>query len=601
MCGINGYVNISDSSLIKRMNKIIAHRGPNDSGFYFDGKAALGNRRLSIIDLKGGHQPIHNENQDIWITFNGEIYNFPDLRIELEKLGHRFYTHTDTEAIIHLYEEYGENCVKKLRGMFAFAIWDSRTNKLFLARDRLGKKPLYYYLGGNSIVFSSEIKAILENHEILREIDMESLSYYFTYKYVPGPKTMFKNIFKLLPGYSAVYRDGKFSAKKYWDLELKERKVDIKKYIEEFRDTLKESVRIRLISEVPIGVYLSGGIDSSTIVALMRGLDADINTFTVAFEDDELDESEYARFVAEEYSTKHREIAAKPDVIKKMPQIVWYLDEPVADDATLTTYAISEATKKYVKVVLTGDGGDELSAGYGYYKKLQKIKLFSKFHGLLNVSGATKISRRARRLHEYSKMMSDVSLAYQKNFQIFHEDEKTDILGQLYKKTDVTRIPKLWLEGKASSFLNEIMHLDVKMKLADDFLMKIDKMCMANSIESRCPFLDYNLVNLSFQLSPEIKLSEPKYLLRRTMKGILPDKIIYRQKHGFNAPTHKWTESLDIENLLKDSPLNYNKEYVKKLVQKEDAERLWVLLNFELWNRIYIHPEKVRFPLKPLL
>ncbi len=602
MCGINGYVNIDDSNLIKKMNKAIEHRGPNDSGVYSDKGIFLGNRRLSIIDIKGGHQPVHNEDNTIWITFNGEIYNFKELKENLEKSGHRFYTNTDTEAIVHLYEKYGDKFVEKLRGMFALAIWDARKKRLILARDRLGKKPLYYYLDGDKFIFSSEIKAILEYSGIEREVNENGFYQYLAFKYVPGPETMFKGIYKLLPGHMGIFERGKFTVKKYWDMDLKEEIRPDEYYIKKIFDLLKESVDIRLMSEVPLGVYLSGGIDSSAIVGILRKeLKREVNTFTVGFEDRDLDESKYARYVAENFGTNHKELTAKKESIKILPEVVWYMDEPVGDAAIVPTFLISKLTKKYVTVVLTGDGGDELVAGYGYYKKLAGLQNLSKFRSVLNIPGVKKISSKAKLASEYMKVINRPDLVYVRNFEVFNESERNSIIkwGGRENLSNLTKVPNFWLQKKESGLINKIIYLDAKMKLADDFLMKVDKMCMANSIEARCPYLDQNLVEFSFSIPVSVKLREQKYLLKRAVKNILPKEALNRKKHGFNVPQRDWLREADLERIF--DKRTYNQDLVKKIIsdKRVSNQKLWSLLVFEIWRKIYIDSEKVSMPKNP--
>jgi len=597
MCGINGYLNIENRELIKKMNTAIAHRGPNDSGVYSDKGVVLGNRRLSIIDIKSGHQPVHNEDSTIWITFNGEIYNFKELKFELEKSGHKFYTNTDTEAIVHLYEKYGLDFVKRLRGMFAFAVWDSAKKRLILCRDRLGKKPLYYWIKGGKLVFSSEIKAVLEHHEIKRVLNENGFYQYLTFKYVPGPQTMFKEIYKLLPGHIAIFEKGKFTIKKYWDIDLGEQAGDEEYYIKKFYNLLKESVDIRLMSEVPLGIYLSGGIDSSSIVGILRKeLKKDVDTFTVGFDNGNFDESKYAKYVAETFGTNHKELTAKKESVKLLPEIIWHMDEPVGDAAIVPTYLISKLTKKYVTVVLTGDGGDELTAGYGYYKKLAKIQSLSKFRSIMQIPGIKGFSK-IKVAAKYMDVIDKPGLLYVKNFEVFNRTERDSIVG--WKSTnldDITKVPNFWLEKKGGGVLNKIIYLDTKMKLADDFLMKVDKMCMASSIEPRCPFLDQNLVEFSFGIPLSIKLKEQKYILKKAVKYILPREILNRKKHGFNVPQSDWIKQLDLEKLFNEKV--YNQKLIRKIIKDKKAtnQKLWSLLVFEIWRKIYIDSEKVSMP-----
>ena len=373
MCGITGFVGLNDDALLKKMCNVIKHRGPNDWGTYTDKNIGLGIRRLSIIDIKGGHQPVHNEDRTIWIVFNGEIYNFQELRNIVEKRGHRFYTDCDTEVIVHLYEVFGEKCVDYLRGMFAFALWDSNNKRLFLARDRLGKKPLYYTYFDGKFLFGSEIKSILQCTDVKRAVNLQSMHEFLTLQYVPGPKTMFKDIWKLQPGSTLTLKKGTLKLKKYWDITVTDKNKDEVFCSKKVLELFKESVKIRMMSEVPIGSYLSGGVDSSAVTAFMSMFsDKPVNTFTVGF-GHHTDEFEYARLIAEKFKTNHKEILMEQKSFNLLPEILWHFDEPIADPAALPTYLISKETKKHATVALVGEGGDEAFAGYEKYGIMMKM------------------------------------------------------------------------------------------------------------------------------------------------------------------------------------------------------------------------------------
>ena len=361
MCGIVGF-NWDDKNLLKEMMESVNHRGPDESGHYIGDEISLGHQRLKIIDLRSGRQPLHNENDSIQIVFNGEIYNYLDLRNNLEKKGHRFYTNTDTEVIIHSYEEWGIDCVNYFNGMFAFGIWDSEYKKLFLARDRLGIKPLYYYFDGNKLIFASELKAILKCEDVKRIVDLRALNEYFTYRYVSSNRTMIKNIYKLLPGHVLIFKNNIVEVSRYWNLKENISNYSEDYYVKNLLKLLRESIKMRLISDVPLGVYLSGGVDSSCIVALMNEMRDNIQTFSVGFGSEGESEVDYARFVSQYFGTEHHEINVNEDDLKILPEMVWHLDEPIADAATLPTYVISRFAKKKVTVVLAGEGGDELFA-----------------------------------------------------------------------------------------------------------------------------------------------------------------------------------------------------------------------------------------------
>jgi len=391
MCGIFGILYLDqnrpvDSYDLKQMSNSLVHRGPDDEGFFIEGNVGLGIRRLSIIDLVTGHQPIANEDDSIWIILNGEIYNFPELRDELENRGHRFSTKTDTETIVHAYEEYGEDCVNKLNGMFAFAIWDSTEQKLVLARDRIGIKPLYYFLDDHCLVFASELKTILKCREVPRSIDLEALDSFFSFEYIPAPLSIFQGIKKLLPGHYLVMKGGNITIRKYWDLHFKRYDGSEEDFCLELYDLLKDSVRMRLTSDVPLGAFLSGGIDSSTIVCMMNEImNRQVKTFSIGFDDPSYNELEYARTIAQHFGTNHHELVIKPDVVNWVHDLIRYLDEPMGDFSIFPTYLISRLARKHVTVALTGDGGDELFAGYdwyiankieSYYQKLPKALRF---------------------------------------------------------------------------------------------------------------------------------------------------------------------------------------------------------------------------------
>ncbi|MCP2604922.1 asparagine synthase (glutamine-hydrolyzing), partial [Candidatus Aminicenantes bacterium AH-873-B07] len=384
MCGICGIYNFSQNvpflkDQIKKMCQTLIHRGPDDEGYYFDDKVALGMRRLAIIDLVTGHQPIHNENKTIWVILNGEIYNFPELRKELIEKGHKFYTNSDTETIVHLYEEEGENVVNRLNGMFAFAIWDKKNKILLLARDRLGIKPLHFLEKDGKFIFASEIKSILMT-DYEKEIDFDALSKYFSFEYIPAPQTIFKGIKKLLPGHLIIIKENRIKIKQYWDVKYKYEIRDENFYVEQIYEKLKKAVRKRLISDVPLGVFLSGGIDSSTVTFLMSQVaNSKIKTFSIGFEEQSFNELEYARIIAEYIGSEHQEFVVKSEMVKKLvPVLMEYLDEPLADASVIPTYIISKLARKYVTVALAGDGGDELFAGYDTYKAYQVARYYRK-------------------------------------------------------------------------------------------------------------------------------------------------------------------------------------------------------------------------------
>ena len=607
MCGIVGF-NWNDKILLKKMMKLVNHRGPDESGYYLDDEISLGHQRLQIIDLQTGRQPIHNEDDSIQIIFNGEIYNYLDLRNNLEKKGHSFYTNTDTEVIVHSYEEYGIDCVNKFNGMFAFAIWDSNKKQLLLARDRLGIKPLYYYFDGDKFIFASEIKAILEYEGIEREVDLNALNEYFTYRYVPTNRTMIKNIYKLLPGYILIFEDNKINLLKYWDLKENISNNSESYYTSKLRELLRESVKMRLMSDVPLGVYLSGGIDSSCIVALMSERVDNIKTFTVGFGSEGNNELNYARYVSEYFSTDHHEIIVEEKDLKLLPGMVWHLDEPVGDAATLPTHIISKFAKREVTVVLAGEGGDELFAGYDNYKIMKIGHNFSKlvpkfvktnllpvirkpFSGNVNVGRVLDL---ASAENEYEQYLNVIAL--------FNKNE-------IKKLGDFNMVNLKGYFPNNMKLLNKLLYFGIKTWLPNDFFMKADRMTMAHAVEERVPLLDHNIAEFSFSIPPSLKMKglTGKYILKKAMVGILPQKIINRRKQGYGTPMDYWFKhSLKdvLEQLLDKSTHNYyNKQYVLNILknfQKSgvnhnmnfyNAQKLWSVLMFEMWYNVFIEQE----------
>ena len=620
MCGICGTAGFSDGTLLRRMCDVIAHRGPDDSGMFLENGIGLGHRRLSIIDIKSGHQPVHNEDESIWIVFNGEIYNYLGLKDELEKRGHRFYTSSDTEVIVHLYEEFGERCVEHLLGMFAFAIWDLNKKKLLLARDRLGKKPLYYTRWDEKLLFGSEIKSILQYSEVKRKVDIQALHHYLTFSYVPSPRTMFDGIKKLPAGHTLSYENGKVSLRKYWDFSMNAgRRLDDEYYIDKVRELLTEAVRARLMSEVPLGAFLSGGLDSSTVVAIMSGLmDEPVKTITASFEEGgSYDEGRYARIVAEHFGTDHHEVVLESKDIGILPEIIWHFDEPVLDASAIPEYMISEKAKKHVTVVLVGEGSDELFMGYTQHRLLPMIynyqKPFPAFIKRNIAPGAAKFLgdvipfRKAKRYLGFAsnlgKTLGDRKEMYRMMVGRFTEAEKKELCTFDLKNIDDPLDPHF----KAENFLENMLTFEIKVNLPDNYLMNVDKMTMAHAIEARVPFLDQRLVEFAGTVPADLKLkgSNEKYILKRIMTGILPDEIIKRKKHPFIVPIVKWFEKdmreltdelLSEENIKKQGYFNY--DYVRKVLSKDnpDYNQPLALMYFQLWHKIFIESDDVYKP-----
>ena len=614
MCGITGFVGFDDKTILKRMCDIIHHRGPNDRGTYSDNNVSLGSLRLSIIDLASGHQPIHNEDESVWITYNGEIYNYLVLKKELEALGHRFYTDTDTEVIVHAYEEYGEKCVEKLRGMFAFALWDSDKKQVLLARDRMGIKPLYYYFDGERLIFASEIKSILKCSDIKRSLSTEGLKGFLIFGYTPGKTTIFDKIYKLLPGNILNYnlKLKEIKIQEYWNLDFSDIHKDTELYLlKSVTENLRDSVNAHLVSDVPIGVFLSGGIDSSSIATLMNGLtNSPIKTFTIGFEDQSYDESIYARRVAETLGTEHYEKIISPDeTLDIIAEIAPSLDEPFGDASMFPTYLISKWASKEVKVVLDGNGGDEILAGYHWYKAQRiwgyyahipkKIRSMALLASKLVKVGKSKKGARTfiKRFLEGTEFESNLNHVRWKipNFkkEIF-PGNWTEVFDETYSHFNYA---KNW------DPINQMLYVDIKTSLPDNMLTKVDKMSMLNSIEVRVPFLDHKFVEFTTKIPPSFKLKnlKTKYILKKAMEGLIPKDNIYRSKQGFSIPMKNWMKG-ELQSTMEDliSKENVNKRgyfdwyHVNKLIEQHIRDEsdnwniLWRLMSFEIWHRNYL-------------
>ncbi|RZB29533.1 MAG: asparagine synthase (glutamine-hydrolysing) [Candidatus Argoarchaeum ethanivorans] len=551
MCGIAGIYGVSDKPLLKRMCNVIEHRGPDDSGYYVDDAVSIGMRRLSIIDLAGGRQPIFNEDGNIVVVFNGEIYNFRELRYDLEQKGHRFTTDSDTEVIVHAYEEYGYDCLDRFNGMFAIALWDMDRRKLFLARDRVGIKPLYYAAIDGVLVFGSEIKSILE-YGIKREVDVQALADYFVLRYVPAPRTMFKGIRKLDPGcYMVVNTDG-IEKKSYWNLEFKTIPGNEDYFSNNILKMLKNSVKRRLIADVPLGVFLSGGVDSSTITAIASEFSSEpVKTFSVGFYGAKYDETSYARNAAEYFETDHTEEWVDIDNADILPELIYQADEPLADPAMLPTYLISKVARKKVKVVLSGEGGDEAFAGYDHYaSEIGARNMLRCVPGLL------------RKL--VFKLGEEVNECALKKYLLYvgsrttHEDSysyRLKLRDGGYLNTDILRTDGVKDNTRAlfhsdGDYLNCMLGFDINYWLPDDLLMKVDKMTMANSLEARVPFLDHELLQLVCGVPSGMKLG--KRLLKMSVKELLPAEVMQRKKHGFDVPIKEWFKGDTLDEYLSE-------------------------------------------------
>ena len=604
MCGIAGIFGREDEKLVGRMVSRMRHRGPDGEGYYSDKGISMGMCRLSIIDLEGGQQPIYNEEGSICVVLNGELYIFGGFKEKLENKGHRFHTECDTEVLVHLYEEYGYNLVEKLNGMFTFAIWDSNKKELFLARDRLGIKPLYYTISNKEFIFASEIKSILECETINREVDTTALANYFSLRYVPAPRTMFEGIRKLKPAHYLVVNKNGIQEQCYWDLKCVPINGHQGYFEEKIIEGLKESVRERLIADVPLGAFLSGGLDSSLIVALMSQLtDEPIKTFSVGFVGEEFDERDHASYVADYFGTDHHEIEVKIDRLDLLPTIVEHFDEPIADPAAIPTYLISEFARKSVKVVLTGEGGDELFGGYERYRsELEFNKYFShipdplrKSLKLFNVvpgKYTTFLSSRVNEIESYSLRSEGYDNPHVLNMATDNNENVKSMVEQSFRdKPD---------------YLSKMAYFDIKCWLPDELLMKVDKMSMANSLEARVPFLDHRFVEFAFNIPSDYKIRNgtEKFILRRAAKKILPDEILERKKHGFSVPIKMWfRESRDIIDQYMDKDVLRQVKYLNadKVTQVWDKHKrnkgnyeffLWKVLNYVMWWEEYMMTDK---------
>ncbi len=637
MCGIVGF-NWEDKSLVRRMTETITHRGPDDSVLFTDSGISLGMRRLSIIDLKKGIYPLTNEDRNIFVIFNGEIYNFQKLKEMLEQKGHFFRTHTDGEVIVHLYEEYKENFVKFLNGMFAICIYDSKAKEIFLARDRVGIKPLYYWFSKGNLVFSSEIKSILELNSVKREINKTAMNQYFALRYNPCEETLFQDIKRLLPGHFIRFslEDKNLIISKYWDINLEEQgKYSLSSFEKKLFELLKDSVKKQLISDVPLGVYLSGGLDSSAIVMMMslirkeENSDAPIRTYSVGFAHNEkINETQYAKQISELFGTEHKEFFIEPDVVKLLPKIAWHCDEPMADSALIPVYLLSAAAKKTSTVILTGDGGDEIFAGYDHYRFLKathlasKLPLFKAWAPILNKSIPLKtwdkFYKHSSDLGKSAYKRGDLVIraikdneakAYYELNGMFDDDERKELMKtNHFEKINYDAINKEFYEGRAD-YLKQVQFFDFKRLLAESFLMKTDRMTMAKSVEARVPLLDHRIAELAFSMPSSYKLkgfSTTKYVFKRALRKHLPKEIVERKKQTFHVPVENWLDK-ELKPVVEDL-LNTTKLFregildpyqVKKIMDNYKsgklfyARQIWTLLSFELWHRQFIQREKV--------
>jgi asparagine synthase (glutamine-hydrolysing) len=619
MCGIAGIVSLEGQPVLEQelrnMCSAIAHRGPDDEGFYFQTGVGLGMRRLSIIDLDSGRQPVSNEDGTVWVVFNGEIYNFQELRQQLKGRGHVFSTHGDTETIVHLYEEYGNHCVDHLRGMFAFALWDERHKRLLVARDRLGIKPLYYAEIGGRILFASELKSILQLPEVGRSFNWSAVSHLFSFLSTPPTEAIVDGVHKLEPGHLLTASPGGTPViERYWELSFEPDYGKEEDYfIEHVRGLLEESVRLHMVSDVPLGAFLSGGIDSSSIVATAARLtDAPLKTFSIGFSEPDYNELEYARVVAKRFRTEHHELTLGPDSLDRLEDLAWHLDEPFGDSSAIPTFMVSKLAAQSVKVVLSGDGGDELFAGYDKYLVEKRERGYTPLPALIRTVLGT-IGRTMPDGMRGRNLLRHMSLAGAERYldacTLFRRDDMKKLFRpdvfKLLAPYEPWRAKAAYMESGERHWLSNLQGLDVNNYLPLDILTKVDRMSMAHSIETRVPLLDHKLVEFAATIPPEMNLrgGTTKYVLKRAMKGILPERIINRPKKGFAVPLGYWFRgklgSYVRDLLLGESARRrgfFNAPYIEDLVAQHERGRnldlqLWTLISFELWARVFLDRE----------
>ncbi len=620
MCGIAGF-NWEDRRVIKEMSDCISHRGPDAFGYYTDRSVSLGHRRLAIVDLsEKGKNPLFNEDGDVCIVFNGEIYNHLEIKERLKN--HKFYSKTDTEVIVHAYEEWGEKCVELFNGDFAFCIYDRKNKKLFLARDRLGINPLYYYNEGGRFIFASEYKAILKAG-IDRKINADSLNKFITFRYIPGEDTLIQGVKKLLPAHYLVYdlKTKKAELTKYWQPKVGIEDKNEDYFIHKIKALFKDSVEKRMMSDVPIGAYLSGGIDSSSVVAMMqRASKEPVKTFSVGFGyGEEIDELQHAKRISDYYGTDHQEFIVKADLIKLLPQVVYHTDDPMADPALIPVYLLSQHAKKKVTVVLTGDGGDEVFAGYEQYRYLPKIRNMNPaLKAVLPTALRVAPSSLLNKAFKYASSLGEEGLkrtikvvkadnkakTYLEFVSIFDDDEKKELYTQ--KMPHDFSFENEFNEKYFSSdidFLNQMLLMEMETVLPENYLMKANKMTLSSGVEERVPFLDHRLVELAYTIPPRLKVNgmNEKYIFRKAMQQIVPPEILVRKKQRFYVPIDLWIKDdlkpmveqfLSRKNIERHGYFNYL--YVQRLLdgfeksRLYNARQLWNLLTFEVWHKIYI-------------
>ena len=622
MCGICGIFEFErqeaiSRELVHRMNQTLFHRGPDDEGIHVGPGIGLGFRRLSIIDLAGGHQPLSNEDGSVWVMLNGEIYNYPELRQELLAKGHRFATRSDTETIAHLYEECGEDCFARLRGMFAIAIWDSRQRTLLLARDRVGKKPLFYSADDKRILFGSELKALLAADAMPREIDPEAVSDYFSFGYIPAPKTIYRAARKVRPGHYLVCSGSGLREVAYWDLRFgKVENRSEEEWCELLRHELCEATRVRLMSDVPLGAFLSGGVDSSSVVAMMNHtMKRAVTTCSIGFEEEEFNEADYARQVARHFQTEHYEQVVRPNALEILNKLVWHYDEPFADSSAIPTYYVSWVARQHVTVALGGDGGDENFAGYRRYafdrwenqlRRYVPPALRRTVFGPLGrwypgLAWAPRVFRAKATLQSLSRSPLE---GYFNSVSIFRPDEKPHLFTGDFRRTlggydSLGVLRQYYDRAGTDDLLSRIQYVDIKTYLADDILAKVDRASMAVSLEVRAPLLDHRFMERVATMPSALKLRgrTGKYIFKKAMSSLLPAETLYRSKQGFAVPLNRWfrqeLKDMAYKTIFSNGSGILDRAYLKKIWdqhQKGTFDRsayLWAVLMFRKWEETF--------------
>ena len=604
----------ADRRRLKAMCDVMRHRGPDDDGFHVEPGIALGMRRLSIIDLATGHQPIHNEDGTVWVVFNGEIYNYRELRRLLEASGHRFHTSSDTETIVHGYEEWGEQVFSKLRGMFGIALWDARARTLLVARDRAGIKPLYYGEAGGRLFFGSEAKCLLANPEVDRRLDAAALDHYLAYQYTPRDGSIFSGIRKLRPGHYLRTRDGRVTIEQYWQLPVSDGfEGDESDALAAVRHTLDGAVRSHMMSDVPLGAFLSGGIDSSIVVALMaHASNRPVKTFSIGFEESGFDELPHARRVAQHLGTEHHELVVRPDALGILDRLVWHFDEPFADSSAIPTWYVSEMARRHVTVVLSGDGGDELFGGYTRYLPHPRVASFDRLApgiGRAVAAAAWRALPHGARGKNFLRHVARNPIGrYVDSVSFFRSDERQALLAPAVRAGlgvwDAERyFSSAFARFAGLPFNAQLMAFDFETYLPEDCLVKVDRMSMAHSIESRVPLLDHLVIELAASLPASMKMpgGRLKHLLKELAFSLVPREILDRPKQGFGVPIGAWFRG-ELREAFGDilgSPLTRQRGYfdftfVDRILadhlagRRDHASQLWMLLVFELWHRQYV-------------